>query len=171
MKITDLITTDKELKKKNKDRDKSSPVRKNVNVNRAQTHKDKKKAKNNPRKNTKHKGQLYEAAAIFHSMALYENKDKVWTKEEIREKLKTNDQWVIRGLLAIYDRQTEEEQSSHATNQWNGVGFNAYDAEFMTGSVEFYKNRGFLSKKHLNAVRKALIKYSGQLARIANGQA
>lgn len=167
MKLTDLKTKDKELIKKNKDRDKSSPVRKHANVNRAQTYKDRKKARKNPRKNTKHKGRMYESF-----LALCESKeDKVWTKEEIGEKIKRDDNWLVRGLLAIYDRQTEEEQSTHSTQVHNGIGFNAYDAEFLTNSAKWYKNKGFLTKKHLNAVRKAMIKYSGQLARIANGQA
>jgi hypothetical protein len=168
MKLTDLTTKDKELKKKNKDRDQSSPVLKHARVNRAQTHKDKKKAKKyNPRKATKHKSRMYESFLI-----LCETKEgKVWTKEEIKEKLKSDDNWLIRGLLAIYDRQTEEEQSSHATQVHNGIGFNAYDAEFLTNSAKFYQSKGFLSDRHLRAVRRAMIKYSAQLSRIANGQA
>ena len=35
---------------------------------------------------------------------------KKWTKEEIAAKLATDDKWLIRGLLAIYAGQTEEEK-------------------------------------------------------------
>jgi hypothetical protein len=167
MKLTDLKTNDKELQKKNKERDQSSPVLKHAKVNKAQTHKDRKKARKNPRKNTKHKGRMYEGFLVL----LEGNEDKVWTKEEIREKIKTDDNWLIRGLLAIYDRQTEEEQSNHTTNVHNGIGFSAFDAEFMTNVAKWYNNKGFLSEKQLMHVRKKMLKYSGQLARIANGQA
>jgi hypothetical protein len=61
MKLTDIVTNDKELKKKNKGRDKSNPVQKHAKVNRAQTHRDRKKGKKlNPRKSTKHKSKMYE---------------------------------------------------------------------------------------------------------------
>ena len=140
-----------------------NPVAKNMGINRASTHKDKKKAlKRNPRKNVKHKRPMYESLEnLFES-------DRVWTKDEIKDKLKSDDRWLIRALLAIYDKQTEDEQANHMTAHYNSVGFNGLDAEFLSNAAEKYKQRGFLTPKHLQWVRKKMLKYSGQLAKIAN---
>ena len=48
---------------------------------------------------------------------------KVWTKEEIRDNLIKNDNWVYRGVVAIYDKQTFDEQAVGETKHHNGVGF------------------------------------------------
>lgn len=94
---------------------------------------------------------------------------KKWKKEEIQYKMKTDDRWLIKGLLAIYKRQTDDEQSSGATKHDNGVGFNGVDSSFLSNAAVFYMKAGFLTPKHMAAVRKAMHKYAGQLAQIANG--
>lgn len=93
---------------------------------------------------------------------------KKWTKEEIRFNMETNDKWLFRGLLAIYARQTEDERSSEITKHDNAVGFNGVDSNFLSRAAVFYKSNGFRTKVHKEAVRKAMLKYSGQLAKIAN---
>ncbi len=96
---------------------------------------------------------------------------KKWTKEEIKEKLKTDDAWLVRGLLAIHARQTDDEKSSETTKEDNGIGFSAFDASILTDLVNQYKRTdGFFSKRQIALIRKKMIKYSGQLARIANGE-
>lgn len=96
---------------------------------------------------------------------------KKWTKAQIAEKLMTNDAWLIRGLLAIYEKQTDDEKNSELTKESNGIGFNAFDATILTDMVKQYKNtRGFLSVRQLAIVRKKMKKYAGQLTRIANGE-
>lgn len=92
----------------------------------------------------------------------------MWTKAEIREKLETNDKWLIRGLIAIYQYQTAEEQAMDATLADNGVGFNGADAEFLSSLARQAEERGFLTPKQIAAGRKKMLKYAGQLARIAN---
>lgn len=101
----------------------------------------------------------------------------MWTKEEIKENLKTNDLWVIKGVLAIYKYQTEEEQAVGCTKINNGVGFNGCDDIIMSSFAEqikewekFKKYSSPLSKKQLTIARKKIIKYSGQLSKIANGE-
>lgn len=96
---------------------------------------------------------------------------KKWTKEEIREKMATDGRWLIRGLLAIYDRQTADEKSMGATVEDNGIGFNGVDAEILTSIAMNYKTRNFISPKQLAIVQKKMVKYAGQLAKIANGVA
>ena len=94
--------------------------------------------------------------------------DKVWTKEEIREQLMTNDQWLVRGVIAIFNFQTASEQSSDETNQNNGVGFNGSDAFILSKFAKFAKRTGFLTPKQKAIALKKMPKYAGQLAKIAN---
>ena len=93
---------------------------------------------------------------------------KKWTKEEIREKMATDGRWLIRGLLAIYDRQTFQEQANGYTVEDNGIGFNGVDAEILSSIALNYKTRNFISPKQLAIVQKKMPKYAKQLSRIAN---
>lgn len=93
----------------------------------------------------------------------------VWTKEAIKARLLGSDLWLCRGILAIHARQTADEQACGATVEDNGVGFNGVDAEILSSFAKQYKERGFLSKRQIEIARKKMVKYSGQLANIANG--
>lgn len=97
-------------------------------------------------------------------------KKKVWTKSQITEKLKTSDKAVIRGLIVLYSYQTAEEKLLKGTKENNGVGFNAHDAEFMCSVAEQIISTRKCTVKQLEAVRKGLMKYAGQLTRIANDE-
>jgi hypothetical protein len=92
----------------------------------------------------------------------------MWEVSEIKKNLIENDAWVLRGLLAIYKRQTSDEQINHSTSHTNGIGFNRYDAEFMTSLAEQYQKKGSLTLKQLKACRKTILKYTKQLTEIAN---
>ena len=91
-----------------------------------------------------------------------------WTREQIKEKLETDDQWLCRGLLAIYKKQTENEKANEVTNQRNGVGFSRIDAMFLTSLAKNFTKWGRLTKGQKFCLRKSMLKYSGQLSRIAN---
>ena len=93
---------------------------------------------------------------------------KIWTIEEIRELLKESDKAVARAILAIYNRQTEDEQTIKETTDHNGIGYNGVDANFMSSLAQFYQSKGFLSAGQLKYGRKAIMKYAGQLTEIAN---
>lgn len=84
---------------------------------------------------------------------------------------KQNRYLIYRMLQAMYKRQTAMEQSISTTVAQNGVGFNAYDAPFLssvaTNSLR-YKN---LTEKQSVKVAKALKKYIRQLTEIANENA
>jgi hypothetical protein len=104
---------------------------------------------------------------------------KTWTKNEIRNKLKNHDKWVVRGILAIYKLQTHSERRSKTTHKYNNVGFNSVDAGFLSDlaesaktSIEKYgrKTANALTDAQMEAGREAIFKYSGQLADIANGE-
>lgn len=101
----------------------------------------------------------------------------MWTKEKIRNLLEKNDMAVARGLVALYTRQTRDEQKMGATRHVNGVGFNSLDAPFLTSLAEQviewqYGRSSYpapLSPTQVKVARKRILKYAGQLAEVANG--
>lgn len=117
-------------------------------------------------------------------------KQPKWTKEEIKANMqdmslddsgaRRGDRWVVRGMLSILKYQTEEEQQAGVTVEDNGVGFNGVDAEILTSFCDqarrglgYHKNNPLkytmcLSAKQMEMARTKMLKYSGQLARIAN---
>lgn len=95
---------------------------------------------------------------------------KYWTEAEIKENLRKYDKWVERAIVAIYNQQTESEKRVKGTNRHNGVGFNKVDAGFLSDLAESYKEYGGLTEAQIDAGRDAILKYSGQLAMIANGE-
>ncbi len=94
--------------------------------------------------------------------------DKIWNKEDIREGLRKSDKWVQRAILAIYERQTTEEKNTEDTRYRNGVGFNAADARRLSYYANYIKRKGGLTGEHKEIARKKILKYSSQLAKIAN---
>lgn len=98
------------------------------------------------------------------------NAPRKWTKDEIKEQLMTNDEWLVRGLVAIYNKQTMDEQRVEETKHHNDVGFTGADGHFMTSVAKFYQRNRYLSDKQRFLVRKKMSKYAGQLADIANGK-
>jgi hypothetical protein len=101
-----------------------------------------------------------------------------WTKETIAAKLASDDNWVIAALLAIYERQTNDEKRDLETKYHNDIGFNCADAPKMSSFAEQVKRwkKGRyahkytfpLSQKQLWVARKRLAKYANQLCAIAN---
>ena len=96
--------------------------------------------------------------------------DRVWEKEEIRTMLETRDVAVRKGLVSILKFQTRQEVDSEETIEDNGVGFNGADAPFLTSLAMQVAAGRTLSKKQMMFGRKRILKYSGQLARIANSR-
>lgn len=93
---------------------------------------------------------------------------KHWTRTQIEEGLQKSNEWVVKGLLALYARQTQVEQRTEKTHDKNWRGFNATDAPRLTSYAKFYQQRGFLTEKQLYVARKRIMKYAQQLAHIAN---
>lgn len=94
--------------------------------------------------------------------------DKVWTKNEIVNLLKTSNKMVVRSLIKLYDCQTQDELDSKETISPNGIGFNMFDAKELTNIAENYIKCGTISNKNLDIVRRKIMKYAGQLTNIAN---
>lgn len=92
-----------------------------------------------------------------------------WKKEEIKALLEQSDKMVMRSIVKIFEKQTEDEQRSEQTTHHNGVGFNGVDGEFMSSLAKQIIERGTLTQKQLEYGRKKIKKYAGQLTKIANG--
>ena len=93
---------------------------------------------------------------------------KVWTKEEIKGLLETNDGFVARSVVKIWERQTTSEKTSQSTDVNNGVGFNGLDAKILSSFAEYFITHGRLSAKQIALARKKIMKYAKQLTSIAN---
>jgi len=94
------------------------------------------------------------------------------TIETVREKLATDQRWLERGILAIYNYQTDYEKNRGTTIEDNGVGFNGCDGEILSSFAEWMKKSWKpegqrLTIKQSNLARKKMSKYAGQLVRIA----
>ncbi len=95
---------------------------------------------------------------------------KIWKKEDIKDLLIKRDDAVIKGMLRIYDLQTADEQESETATHLNGVGFSGAHAEIMCSMSKFYQKRNFLSPKQMTYARRIMLRYAGQLTKIANGK-
>lgn len=102
--------------------------------------------------------------------------------EFIREKLKTNDMWMLKGLLVVFDNQTHDEQREESVRTHNGIGFTRADAEIMTSFAKQAISKGVreglankekimvdqvFSPKQAFLFRKKIVKYANQLAKEA----
>lgn len=92
----------------------------------------------------------------------------LWSEDEVMNLLETNDKVLYGALKHLYTCQTEDEKKSSATREHNGVGFNAYDADFLTSICKQLLKKGTLSAKQKEVARKKLKKYRKQLVTLAN---
>lgn len=87
-------------------------------------------------------------------------------------------QWVINQLdarprnvelavMAIFNRQTADEQRTNSTNNNNSMGFNGTDAEFGSSLAKSIVKYGKLSEKQAVYARKIIGKYWKQLIEVA----
>lgn len=89
-----------------------------------------------------------------------------YTKEFIKAKLQSDQRWVERAIVVIYEYQTAEEQAQEITKNDNGVGFTAFDARVLSYYAVYLKSGKHLSGKHLEKAKKTVPKYAGQLLKI-----
>jgi len=83
----------------------------------------------------------------------------------------SSDVFVERCLLALLDRQTEDEQRSEQTSQSNGIGFSGVHAKFGTSMAKQIRRNKYgnpegrrLSPKQRVHARRMCLKYISQLA-------
>ena len=103
-------------------------------------------------------------------------------RDHVANKLATDDNWLIRGLLAIYERQTADEQRAEHTKHRNAIGFNGVDSQILSSFAKQVqqwqktpeKNRRFdspLSPRQIVLTRQKMAKYAGQLVIVAREKA
>lgn len=93
---------------------------------------------------------------------------RVWSEEEIKSLVQTNDKVLYGALKKLYEQQTVDEKWSGETRNTNGVGFNKVDSKFLSSVAEFLLARGYLTDKQKYVTRRRLVKYNKQLTRLAN---
>jgi len=92
----------------------------------------------------------------------------LWTEEKIVHLLTNNNEAVARALVAIYNRQTQDEKSAENTHWRNNIGFSGADAHLGTYYAKWVLKGRQLSGKHLEKARQMALKYRRQLLSIAN---
>lgn len=96
------------------------------------------------------------------------------SKESIIELLRTNDKAVVRAIIVLTARQTDDEQNSEITKYHNGRGFRPCHARMGTSMAKFFQRNHYLSEKQIaywrmkNKNGKMRIEiYAGQLLQVA----
>lgn len=69
---------------------------------------------------------------------------KVWDKTSVLTLLDRSDKAVLRAIVAIYQRQTRAEREGRGTIERNGMGFGAYDGEYLSTVAEKLLDRDFV---------------------------
>lgn len=93
-----------------------------------------------------------------------------YTKDFIKDKLTNDTRWMERGVIVLYQHQTDEEKGSKQTIEYNNVGFNGSDSKYLTWVAEWLlkDTRNHLSGNHINKVGKMLPKYWKQIQTLIN---
>lgn len=94
-----------------------------------------------------------------------------WTPDAIRDLLDRSDKAVERAVLAIYDRQTHDEQEVEDTRHRNGVGFASCHAHLGSYYAKWILAGRHLTGKHLDKARRMVRWYARQLSEIAQARA
>lgn len=94
-------------------------------------------------------------------------KTKKETISYFKEKLASDEKWALRGLLRIYQYQTDHEKAIEQTNEYNGVGFTGADSNILSSFAKQYSSRGFLTEKQMFILKKRIPKYAGQLYNVS----
>lgn len=95
---------------------------------------------------------------------------KTWTRTEIEEMINANDRAVERAMVAIWERQTADEQETQGTRHHNGCGFAAWSARSGTYYAAWVRSGRHLTGKHLTKARKIALYHAQQLCDISNGK-
>lgn len=81
--------------------------------------------------------------------------------------LMQRDDAVERAILAIYARQTADEQATKTTRHSNGRGFSGADASLGSYYARWILDGKHLNGRHLERARTMSLKYVGQLLEVA----
>lgn len=96
--------------------------------------------------------------------------NKIWTRAEIENLINNNDVAVGRAIVALYERQTADEQASETTNHHNNIGFCGWAAKNGSYYARWVMSGRTLTGKHLVKARKIALHHAGQVTEIANNR-
>ena len=85
----------------------------------------------------------------------------------LRLMLGSNAAWATRGLVRIFENQTEDEQDKDVTSDQNGIGFTGVDAEFLSSLAKQVIAGRTLSDKQMSHLFKKMPKYAKQLEKVS----
>ena len=94
-----------------------------------------------------------------------------WTPESIKALLDWSDQAVERAVVAIYRRQTSDEQDTGETRHRNNRGFASCHAHLGSYYAKWVLAGHHLDGRHLERARRMMRSYSNQLLQVAQAQA
>ena len=95
-------------------------------------------------------------------------KRTVWTEAKMRALLLSNNHAVQSALVALYQRQTADEQNAGDTKHTNGVGFSGAHAKQGTYLAKWVLSNRNLGGKFIVDGRKIVLHYTRQLVEEAN---
>ena len=93
-----------------------------------------------------------------------------WTPEVVKQKILTDQRWLERAVVAIYERQIEREQDLFITEDYNERGFNNVDCRTGAFMAQWIKKGNHLTGKWIVLAKKIMPKYVNQLTAIAQGK-
>ncbi len=93
--------------------------------------------------------------------------DSTWTPERVKELLQADDKAVGRAMVALFERQTSDEQASESTKHHNKRGFSAFDAGAGSYFAKWVMSGRQLTGRHLDKARRVALRYVKQLSSIA----
>jgi len=109
-------------------------------------------------------------------------KKSKYTKSFVEGKIATSQNWLERAIIALYREQSDTEREYGITYESNNSGFNALDAKKLSyyakkilkkatkrNIVDWNIVGRTLSQKDLALARVMMMKYSGQLSKMAQG--
>lgn len=90
-----------------------------------------------------------------------------YSKQSIQDILLSSPKALMRGVVAIYKRQTLSEQADGITKEHNGIGFTGVDAFILSSFATQILCGMKLSERQLTIARRKMPKYWRQLIEIA----
>ncbi len=93
---------------------------------------------------------------------------KIWTRDEIINKINTDNRWVERAILRLWKGQTNEERQAENTYDHNDVGFSSAAAHIGSYLGKWVESGKPLTGKWLEKGRKIALNHVRQLVKFAN---
>lgn len=104
------------------------------------------------------------------STAMVITDQRQFTVKEIRAYLGSDPVWARHAILALYARQTQDEQATEATLEHNERGFTGGDARMLTSFARQILYGKTLTPKQLAVAYRKLPKYARQLWEVGQAQ-